>query len=91
MDEGEGERLRFRLVERGLGVRREVRVKEEELLWLCLFLEDASYGFEKEFSRSYGGSVRRLKVYRFPFVGGFLLRIEVRDLEGFWSVLPPEM
>ncbi|KAG5528718.1 hypothetical protein RHGRI_029397 [Rhododendron griersonianum] len=91
VDEGEGERLRFRLVERGAGVRIEVWVKDIELQWVCLILEDASLGYEQEFSRSYGGSVRRLKVSRIPFVGCFYLRMEVRDGGRLWSVCLPEL
>lgn len=58
---------------------------------MCLILEDASSGYEKEFSRSYGGSVRRLKVSRIPYVGGFYLRMEVRDGGQLWSVCLPEL
>lgn len=90
-DEGEGERLRFRLVERGAGVRREVWVKDVEMQWVCLILEDASLGYEKGFSRSYGGFVRRIQVNRVPFVGGFFLRLEVRDGGRIWSVCLPEL
>lgn len=55
VDDREGNRLRFGLVERGLGVRRELRVIKIELLWLCLILEDASSGYDKDLVRSYGG------------------------------------
>lgn len=59
-------------MERGR-IRREVWVSEIELIWLYLILEDASLGYEKVFSRSYGGFVRKLKVNRLVFEGGFLL------------------
>ncbi|KAI8534897.1 hypothetical protein RHMOL_Rhmol10G0132300 [Rhododendron molle] len=53
-DEGEGERLRFRLVERGAGVRREVWVKDVEMQWVCLILEDVSSGYERGFLGAMG-------------------------------------
>lgn len=72
VDDGDGDRLRFGLVERGLGVRREIRVSEIEFQWLCLILKDA-IDFHKEFNRSYGGLTRGLKVQRSVFEGGFML------------------
>lgn len=91
VDEGEGEQLRYGLVERGSGVRREIRLSEIELLWLCLILEDASVGYDKELVRSYGGFVRRVQVRRSVFVGGFSLRVEVRVRERMWFVILPEL
>ncbi|KAH7860486.1 hypothetical protein Vadar_013942 [Vaccinium darrowii] len=64
VDEGEGVRQRFGLVERG---------------------------YEKVFFRSYGGFVRRLKVNRLVFEGGFLLRVEVKDNGRVRHVLLPEL
>ncbi|KAG5556986.1 hypothetical protein RHGRI_007290 [Rhododendron griersonianum] len=90
-DEGKGEQLKFRLVERGAGVRRKVCVKDVEMQWVCLILEDASSGYEKGFSRSYGGFVRRIQVNRVPFLGSFYLRLEVRDGGRIWSVCLPEL
>ncbi|KAI8555493.1 hypothetical protein RHMOL_Rhmol05G0177100 [Rhododendron molle] len=52
LDNGVGDNLRFALVERGGGVRREIRVSEIELLWLCLILEDVSSRYDNEFSHS---------------------------------------
>lgn len=91
VDDSEGGRLWFGLVERGVGVRREVWVSEIELLWLCLILEDASSGFQRDFERSYGGFSRRLIVHPIVLVGGFRLRLEVKDRGRFWYVLLPEM
>lgn len=67
VDEGEGVRRKFGLVEHGRGIRREVWASEIKLIWLCLILKDSSSGYEKVFSRSYGGFIRRLKVNRLFF------------------------
>lgn len=91
MDEGIGDRLRFGLVERGRGFRREVRVSEIELLWLCLILEDASSGWDRDFALSYGGFARRMMVRRFVHAGGFCLRLEVKDVGRVWFVSIPEL
>lgn len=91
VDEGGGELLRFVLMVRGLGVRREVWISEIELIWLCLIPEDASSGFRMDFARSYGGFSRRLLVRRLVLKGGFVLRLEVRDNGRFWYVLIPEL
>ncbi|KAG5540961.1 hypothetical protein RHGRI_020999 [Rhododendron griersonianum] len=91
VDEGVGEGLRFALVERGRGVRREIRVTEIELLWLCLIFEDASSRYDKEFSRSYGGFVRRLHVDRLVFEREFQLRLRVKDGGRVWFAMLLEL
>ncbi|KAH7850787.1 hypothetical protein Vadar_003015 [Vaccinium darrowii] len=66
------------LVDEGEGVRQRFRL-------------DASSRYEKVFSRSFGGFVRRLKVNRLVFEGGFLLRVEVKDNGRVRHVLLPEL
>ncbi|KAG5544183.1 hypothetical protein RHGRI_016811 [Rhododendron griersonianum] len=60
VDEGEGDRLRYGLVEHGSRVRREIWISEIELPWLCLILEDASSDYNKDFVRSYGSFARKI-------------------------------
>ncbi|KAH7859110.1 hypothetical protein Vadar_031653 [Vaccinium darrowii] len=91
VDEGEGAPHRYGLVVQGRGLRREVWVSDIELTWLCLMLEDASSGYDKAFSRSYGGFVKRLKVNRLVFEGGFVLRVEVKDKGSVRHVFLPEL
>ncbi|KAI8547767.1 hypothetical protein RHMOL_Rhmol07G0221100 [Rhododendron molle] len=91
VDGGEGDHLRYGLVERGSGVRRGIWVSEIEFIWLCLIFEDASSEYGKEFLRSYRGFMRKVKVRRLVLERGFILRVEVRVSGRAWHVLVPEL
>ncbi|KAG5528577.1 hypothetical protein RHGRI_029307 [Rhododendron griersonianum] len=55
------------------------------------YLEDASSGYDKEFSRSYGGFVRRIQVDRLVSERGFQLQLKVKDGGRAWFALLPEL
>lgn len=78
-------------MERGLGIRWEIWISEIELQWICLILEDASLGYDKDFAWSYEGFVRRVKVSRSVLIGGFTLRLDVNDNRRVWYVMMPEL